>query len=202
MGKKEHFRLGQGWNMIKDFVKEYTENLKRLLDNIDADAIAEIIEVLEKAQKNKGDIYVMGNGGSAATASHMVNDLGVGLQRRGLMYFRIASLADNTPVTTALANDIGYDNIFSSQLENRLEKKDVIIAISCSGDSPNIVKACEYAKNIGATLIGITGFGGGKLREMSDISFHVDTPKGEYGLVEDMHLILDHIIYSYYLRKG
>jgi D-sedoheptulose 7-phosphate isomerase len=132
----------------------------------------------------------------------MVNDLGVGLQRRGLMYFRISSLADNTPVTTALANDIGYDNIFVSQLVNRLEPEDVIIAISCSGDSPNIVLACEYAAKIGATIIGVTGFGGGKLKEMADISFHIDTQKGEYGLVEDMHLILDHIIYSFYISKG
>ena len=188
--------------MINEFIGAYVERLKDLLDRIDKNAIAEIINALETAQHKKSNIYVMGNGGSAATASHMVNDLGVGLQRRGLMYFRISSLADNTPVTTALANDVGYDNIFVSQLINRLEPDDVTIAISCSGDSPNIVRACEYASKIGATIIGVTGFGGGKLKEMADISFHIDTPKGEYGLVEDMHLILDHIIYSYYISKG
>jgi len=188
--------------MINEFIENYVKKLKGLLDGIDSNAIADIIRILETAQHKKSNIYVMGNGGSAATASHMVNDLGVGLQRRGLMYFRISSLADNTPVTTALANDIGYDNIFVSQLVNRLEPDDVIIAISCSGDSPNIVRACEYAAEVGATIIGVTGFGGGRLKELADISFHVDTPKGEYGLVEDMHLILDHIIYSYYISKG
>ncbi|MCD8554289.1 SIS domain-containing protein [Seleniivibrio sp.] len=188
--------------MINEFIENYVKKLKGLLDGIDSNAIADIIRILETAQHKKSNIYVMGNGGSAATASHMVNDLGVGLQRRGLMYFRISSLADNTPVTTALANDVGYDNIFVSQLVNRLEPDDVIIAISCSGDSPNIVRACEYAAEVGATIIGVTGFGGGRLKELADISFHVDTPKGEYGLVEDMHLILDHIIYSYYISKG
>lgn len=85
------------------------------------------------------------------------------------------------------------------QLKNKLTKDDLLIAISCSGNSANIVKAVEYAKTVGAKVIGMTGFEGGKLKEISDIKFHINTTKGEYGLVEDMHMILDHIIYSYYI---
>jgi len=87
------------------------------------------------------------------------------------------------------------------QLKNVINKDDVVIAISCSGNSNNIIKAVEYAKELGSTIIGVTGFDGGKLKKLSDISFHVNTQKNEYGLVEDMHMILDHIIYSYYISK-
>ena len=183
--------------MIKEFSKNYIARLSSMLKNIDVDAIDAIASALEKTVISNSNIYIMGNGGSAATASHMVNDLGVGLRRRGLINFNIHSLADNTPVTTAIANDIGYENIFYMQLEGLLKKDDVIIAISCSGNSPNITKAVNYAKEIGSQVIGITGFDGGVLKTLSNINFHIDAPKGEYGLVEDTHMILDHIIYSY-----
>lgn len=180
----------------------YVNNLIQLLQNIDYEIVDQIIKILGEAAHKHSSIYIIGNGGSAATASHMVNDLGAGLRRRGLMNLDISSLADNIPVITAIANDIGYENIFYMQLEGLLKETDVLIAISCSGNSENITKAVEYAKHIGSTIIGITGFDGGKLRALCDINFHVDAPKGEYGLVEDMHMILDHIIYSYYINKG
>ena len=184
------------------FFKNYIERLKSLLDCIDSSSIAEIIKELEQTIKNSSKIYVMGNGGSSATASHIANDLGVGLRRRNIINFDIVSLGDNSAVTSAIANDIGFENIFYMQLKDILKPDDVIIAISCSGNSQNIVKAIDYAKEIGVTIIGITGFDGGKLKDISDISFHVDAPKGEYGLVEDAHMILDHMIYSYYIDKG
>ncbi|MEA2049977.1 MAG: SIS domain-containing protein [Campylobacterota bacterium] len=187
---------------INNFITEYTNNLKLLLDNIDKKGIEKIIFALEKTKINKSKIYILGNGGSAATASHMVNDLGVGLRRRDISNFDIISLADNTPVCTAISNDIGYNNIFYMQLKGLLKKEDLIIAISCSGNSKNILKAVEYGNTIGSTIIGLTGFDGGKLKKESDISFHINTKKGEYGLVEDLHMILDHIIYSYYIQKG
>ena len=130
----------------------------------------------------------------------MVNDLGVGLRRRGIINFNIMSLGDNSAVTSAIANDIGFENIFYMQIEGILKADDVIIAISCSGNSPNITKAIEYAKKVGSTIIGVTGFDGGELKKLSDINFHVDAPKGEYGFVEDVHMILDHMIYSYYIE--
>ncbi len=185
---------------IKQFVNNYTLALKQLLDKIDPNVIESILILLEETRVAGGRVYVIGNGGSAATASHMVNDLGAGLRRRNIVNFDIVSLADNTPVCSAISNDVGYDNIFYLQLKGLLKAKDLLIAISCSGDSANIVKAVEYAHTIRAKVIGCTGFSGGFLKKNCDINYHVDAPKGEYGLVEDMHMILDHIFYSYYIQ--
>jgi len=187
---------------IKEFTKNYIENLKRLLDSIDETVVEDIVNEIEKLLINRGRLYILGNGGSSATASHMVNDLGTGLRRRDIINLDVVSLGDNSPVVTAIANDIGYENIFYMQMKGLINPKDVILAISCSGNSPNIVKAVEYAKEQGCKIIGVTGFDGGKLKELANIKFHVEAPKGEYGLVEDVHMILDHIIYSYYIQKG
>lgn len=187
---------------INQFVPLYISKLQKLLDEVDVQVIGQIIEKLEVTRKKKARIYILGNGGSSATASHMVNDLGAGLRRREIRNFDVTSLGDNSPVVTAIANDIGYENSFYMQMKGLISSDDVIIAISCSGDSPNIVKAVGYAKELGCTIIGVTGFGGGYLKRVSDINFHVDAPEGEYGLVEDVHMILDHIIYSYYIQRG
>ena len=186
---------------IKPFVTDYLSRLKFILDNIDPVVISEIIDSLEQTIINKSRIYIIGNGGSSATASHMVNDLGVGLRRRNIVNFDVVSLGDNSPVVTAIANDIGYESIFFMQMKGLINPNDLIIAISCSGDSPNIVKAVDYAQELGCKVIGVTGFNGGYLKKISDVSFHVNAPKNEYGLVEDTHMILDHIIYSYYIQK-
>jgi len=187
---------------IKQFVPFYIERLKSLLDKIDVEVVQQIVDELEKTKKHNSRIYILGNGGSSATASHMVNDLGAGLRRREIRNFDVTSLGDNTPVVTAISNDIGYENSFYMQMKGLISPHDVIIAISCSGDSPNIVKAVSYAKDLGCTIVGVTGFKGGYLKEASDICFHVDAPEGEYGLVEDVHMILDHVIYSYYIKRG
>lgn len=187
---------------MNDFLEKYIVKLKQLLDKVDTNDVYKIIEQIELTVKNKSKIYVIGNGGSSATASHMANDFGIGLKRRGIIDFNISSLGDNSAVTSAIANDIGFENIFYMQLKGVLKPEDVIIAISCSGNSPNITKAINYAKEVGSTIIGVTGFDGGELKRLSDINFHVDAPKGEYGLVEDVHMILDHMIYSYYIDKG
>ena len=185
---------------IKPFVKDYLTRLKQILDDIDVDVISDIVDTLEETIENKSRIYILGNGGSAATASHMVNDLGAGLRRRDVINFDVTSLGDNSSVVTAIANDIGYENIFYMQMKGHINADDVVVAISCSGDSPNIIKAADYAKNLGCKIIGVTGFNGGYLKKISNINFHVDAPEGEYGLVEDAHMILDHIIYSYYIQ--
>ena len=186
---------------IRLFVETYLSKLKLILDNIDPNDISRIINALEKTIDNKSKIYIMGNGGSSATASHMASDLGAGLRRRDIINFDVVSLGDNSSVITAIANDIGYENIFYMQLKGLINPDDVIIAISCSGNSPNIIKATDYAKNIGCEIIGVTGFDGSKLKKMSSISFHIDTEKNQYGLVEDAHMILDHIIYSYFIQR-
>ena len=185
---------------IKPFVKDYLTRLSQILDDIDADVVSDIVNTFEETIKNKSRIYILGNGGSAATASHIVNDLGAGLRRRGIINFDVTSLGDNSPVITAIANDIGYENIFYMQMKGHINADDVVVAISCSGESPNIIKAVDYAKDLGCKIIGVTGFNGGYLKKISNINFHVDAPEGEYGLVEDAHMILDHIIYSYYIQ--
>jgi len=182
-------------------VKGYLDNLVSILQNVDIPRIYEIIDKLEQCHDDGAVLYIMGNGGSAATASHMANDLSVGLKLRDIRNFNVQSLSDNTPVCTAISNDIGYENVFYAQLKNKLKPKDVLIAISCSGNSPNIVKASVYAREIGATVIGLTGFDGGELKALSDINYHINTDKGEYGLVEDAHMILDHVIYNYYISE-
>jgi len=184
---------------MKKFTKKYIKRLISSLKETDIDSVSKIIKALDKT---KGKIYIIGNGGSAATASHMVNDLGAGLRRRNIKKFDVESLNDNTPVCTAIANDIGYKNVFYMQLKDRIKPKDILIAISCSGNSKNITKAVKYSKKQGAKIIGITGFDGGKLKKKSDINFHVPTQKNNYGLVEDMHMILNHIIYSYYINQA
>lgn len=194
--------MNRGSMEIKEFTKSYIESLKKLLDSVDESVVEEIVLEIEKLLINKGRLYILGNGGSSATASHMVNDLGAGLRRRNIINLDVVSLGDNSPVVTAIANDIGYDNIFYMQMQGLIKPEDVILAISCSGNSPNILKAITYAKECNCKIIGVSGFDGGKLKELSDINFHVDAPKGEYGLVEDVHMILDHIIYSYYIQKA
>jgi D-sedoheptulose 7-phosphate isomerase len=185
----------------KKFTLDYVKRLKILLDNINTDSIEKIIKQINLTVKNNSKVYLLGNGGSSATASHMANDLGAGLRRRGLINIDSISLSDNSPVVTAIANDIGYDQIFYMQLYGLLKNEDLVIAISCSGNSPNIINAVKYAKEIGSCVIGVTGFDGGKLKSLSDIEFHVAAKKNEYGLVEDVHMILDHILYSYFLNK-
>jgi len=186
---------------IKEFTKKYIDNLKNILDKVDLNVVEQIVEQIEKVSKYRSRFYVIGNGGSSATASHWANDFAIGLKRRELLTIDMLSLGDNHAVTSATANDIGYKNIFYMQLKDILKPEDVILAISCSGNSPNIVTAVEYAKEIGSTVIGASGFDGGRLKEIADIKFHVDAAKGDYGLVEDVHMILDHIIYSYYIQK-
>lgn len=187
---------------MKFFFTQYKNQLKKLIDTIDNDIILEIITAIETSYNNGGKIYIIGNGGSAATASHMANDLGVGLKRRNIRSFNVESLVDNVAVCTALANDIGYENIFYMQLKNKIGKNDVLIAISCSGNSRNIIKAIDYAKENNTKIIGITGFDGGELKRKSDINFHVQTQKNQYGLVEDVHMILDHMLYTYFIEQS
>jgi len=183
------------------FLKGYKSKLCQTLETVDFDIVSEIISEFENTVKKNSVIYVIGNGGSSATASHMENDLGIGLKRRNIVDFNIKSLGDNSAVCTAIANDVGYENIFYLQLLNKLKPDDILVAISCSGNSPNIVKAVEYARKIGTKVIGLTGFDGGILKKMSDLNFHVEAETGEYGLVEDIHMMFDHMIYSYYIDK-
>lgn len=186
---------------IDKFVCDYVDELTKLLKDIDTKPIESFYNALVETSKKNSRVYILGNGGSAATASHMANDLKVGLGRRGIINIDAVSLADNSSVVTALANDVGYDNIFYMQLKDTLKPDDIIVAISCSGNSQNIIKAVEYAKECGSKIIGMTGFDGGELHKLSDIKIHLNTTHGEYGLVEDMHMIINHMISCYFQGK-
>lgn len=142
----------------------------------------------------------MGNGGSAATATHFACDLGKGT-KTGQHKFKTQALADNLATFTAYANDEGYEYVFSKQLENVLQKGDIVVALSASGNSQNLINAIVYAKTRGALTISLLGFDGGKLKDISDVALVVHTNKGEYGPVEDVHLVLDHLITSFLYRK-
>ena len=185
---------------FKVFTKEYIDNLHSLLNNIDMNEFEKIYKHIVNLGNTDSRIFLIGNGGSASTASHMANDLGTGLKRREIITLDAISLCDNASVTTALANDIEFENIFYMQLKDIIKPKDTLIAISCSGNSSNIIKAVEYSKNLGTTIIGLTGFEGGKLKELSDINVHFETNKNEYGLVEDAHMILNHMLFSYFCK--
>lgn len=186
---------------FKDFAKDYIYRLNELMIKMDLDELNRFYEVLLDV-KNDSTIYILGNGGSSATASHMANDLAVGLKIREIKSLRVVCLSDNSAITYAISNDIGFDNVFYMQLKDILRPEDKIIAISCSGNSGNIIKAVEYAKEMKTTIIGLTGFDGGRLKELSDINLHFETHRGEYGLVEDAHSIINHLMFTYFKKKG
>ena len=155
--------------------------------------IADFIDILLKTREQGSIVYFIGNGGSASTASHWANDLSIGTKLLDKP-FRAISLCDNQSVLTAIANDYGYEDIFSRQLAILLKENDVVVAISASGNSPNIIQALNVAKNKGVITVGLSAFDGGKLKALVDISVHVPTAQGEYGPAEDVHMMLDHLV--------
>jgi len=176
---------------MREIIRGYIDELKSALDSLPIDKIEEAVEMIWGTYESGGTIFVAGNGGSASTSSHFACDLGKGTAREGRRRLKVLSLSDNIALITAWANDTSYENIFYQQLVNLMEPGDLLIAISASGNSPNVLKAAEYAKSIGCKVIGLTGFGGGKLADMADLSIVVASYN--YGPVEDVHLVLDHI---------
>ena len=155
-----------------------------------------MLELLQNVMVNKGIIYFCGNGGSASTANHFAADLGNNTRSVGDPPFLTESLCCNEALVTAIGNDFGYENIFTRQLEHRLTSRDAVVAISASGNSPNVLNAISLAKEIGAKTVGLSGFDGGRLKLLVDVSFHAPFKKGEYGPVEDYHLMLNHFLVS------
>ncbi|MES2615093.1 MAG: SIS domain-containing protein [Bdellovibrionota bacterium] len=182
----------------KEFAEQYVHYLKEIMNNLDFDRIGQFIDLILLARNTGKRIYFLGNGGSASTASHFANDLSAGT-RSWKKPFKAISLTDNNAILTAIGNDAGYEEIFVQQLKTHLEIKDVVVAISASGNSTNVIKAIDYANSIGAVTVGLTGFDGGKLREVCHLSLHVPSNMGEYGPVEDVHMIFDHLLYGYLL---
>ena len=188
----------------QDYIRRYFDYLSHMLQQLDAAAIERTIEIFAEAAQNEKTIYLIGNGGSAATASHMANDLAFGAWMPDYPPFRVVSLTDNVPLMTAVGNDVDYTNIFSHQLRYLVKPGDVLLALSVSGNSPNILEAVRLAREQGAVTIGWSGFDGGKLQNLVDLYLHIPSNRGEYGPVEDVMMILDHVMHSYYMlsRRG
>lgn len=173
-------------------IEWYFDEMKAVLDRIEREPIHEAIDVLHQARMDGRQIFIMGNGGSASTATHMVCDLAKNTRQPDWPHYKVIGLADNMAIFSAYGNDDGYDNVFRLQLANLLNPGDVVVAISTSGNSPNVVRAVDLANERGATVIGMTGFGAGKLGPMVDIHLHV--PSDCIEIVEDIHLMLEHMI--------
>lgn len=182
---------------IKVIAKTYISDLKLAADAIDVGDLQKIANVLLSAYRKDKKVFILGNGGSASTSSHMAADLGKGTLRN--VYnpkekrFQIISLTDNVAAMTAFANDLSYDDMFVQQLHNLVQKGDVVIGISGSGNTPNVIKALMYAKSKGATTVGLLGYTtGGKAKDLVD--YNITIQSNSYGIIEDLHLSLDHIL--------
>ncbi len=183
-----------------EFAQGYALRLVQLLQTMDWESVSRVIELFFDARSRHGTIFFVGNGGSAATASHFANDMCVCASPEGRTPFRALSLTSNNAHLTCLANDFGYDTVFSLQLRNLMLPGDVVVGISASGNSSNVVKALEYADLNGGISVAIVGFDGGRMKEIAQYCIHVRTEKGEYGPVEDLHMVLDHLISNYLAR--
>lgn len=175
-----------------DYADRYLGQLIQEINMLSRDTMIEIARTLRTAQLNGKSVFVMGNGGSAVTASHMACDFAKNIRMPGQPRMKVISLADGLAALTAYANDEGYENVFSEPLRSLAEAGDVVIAISGSGNSPNIIKGLQTAREMGLTSIGLTGFKGGKLKDWADICLIVNSDSMER--IEDAHLIINHIL--------
>jgi len=182
------------------FSNNYLEYLTNLIAKLDREAIAKFADLLLESRDSGATTYFLGNGGSASTATHFVNDVSLG-SRQFEKPFRAISLCDNQAVITAIANDDGYENIFIQQLQTLAKPGDTIVCISASGNSKNLIKAIEYAKDNNIYVVGLTAFDGGYLKKNCDLNIHVPTKVGEYGPAEDLHMVVCGLIGSYFREK-
>lgn len=178
--------------MWAQWIEEYFDGIRRALEALPREALLQIIAQIEAAARDGRMIFICGNGGSAATASHFACDLAKGTRRPGAPMVRTVALTDNVPLLTAWANDTDYRWVFAEQLRPLVRPGDLLIAISGSGNSPNVLEAVRVAREAGAFTIGLTGFQGGKLRDLVDLCLIV--PSNCMEQIEDLHLILHHTI--------
>jgi len=181
------------------FAGRYLEYLCKVLKEIDVKAIGRFVATLLDARSRGATVFFIGNGGSAATASHFANDLAIGTNDYEKP-FRALSLTDNLAILTAVGNDFGYEEIFVRQLQVLGKPGDVVVGISASGNSANLLKAFEHARAARIKTVAITAFDGGKMKGLADEGIHVATGLKEYGPAEDAHMVLDHLIGAYLIR--
>ena len=176
-------------------IQNYISHLQGVLERLTLLDVKSSIDAIMEAYYADKQIFVIGNGGSASTASHIACDLGKGTSVPGKPRFRVISLTDNVATMTAWSNDVSYEDVFIEQLKNLVNPGDLVLGISASGNSENVIRALRYASEIGCKTVGWSGFGGGKLAEICDINVIVDS--NLYGPVEDVHLILNHILHAW-----
>jgi D-sedoheptulose 7-phosphate isomerase len=187
---------------ISEFTKKYFENLKDVLDNLDINKISKLSKYFEICRNKNAKIFVIGNGGSAVNASAMANDLGFDiLKKTQKKPFKIISLTDNNAINTAISNDIGFENLFISQLKTLYQKNDILIVLSVSGNSENLIRAAKWFRKKKGLVFGILGIDGGKLKKICNDNIIIKSKKGEYGPVEDTQLIINHIFAHWYQIK-
>jgi len=183
--------------LVTKFFDNYKNRLNSLLDKVDAKQLSEIIGMLIGVFKNGKTVYVCGNGGSAATASHMQADFTFFVRYFTKFRPKMVALTDNVSMITAVGNDTTFKDIFVEQLKGRFESGDLIICISASGNSENVIRAAEYANSSGGESIGFIGFDGGRLLDVCTASLYTQNEKSDYGPIEDLHMIYDHVIVNY-----
>ena len=182
---------------LSGFLKSYRIRLNNLFDSINIDMLESIIATLVTAFKNGNTLYVGGNGGSAATASHIQADFQFFVRYFTDIRPKVVSLTDNIPLITAISNDISYEDVFVEQMKGMFNKGDLLLAISASGNSPNVVKAVEFAKELCGTTIAFCGFKGGKLKKIADLPLYTPNADKDYGPIEDLHMILNHVLINF-----
>ena len=190
-------------NNIDEFVSGYFENLKNIINQLDIGSISGFIKEFSDSYEHNQTIFVAGNGGSAATATTMANDIGFDILKKAGIdeAFKVFALTDNASVITAIANDVGYENVFLNQLKIHYRQGDKLLVISASGNSENLIRAAEWVKSRKGKVIGMLGFTGGKLSILCDDFVHIKSETGEYGPVEDAHLIINHILAHWFQNK-
>jgi D-sedoheptulose 7-phosphate isomerase len=177
----------------------YLGRLHAAVDAVPRDRLVALGETLYRAYRTDKQVFTAGNGGSASTASHMAADLAKNTIGPNMPRFRVISLNDNVAMMTALANDLGYDSVFSEQLTNLIRAGDILIVVSASGHSPNILRAIRYAQEQSAEVVGLLGFGGGPAAAMVDLPIVVSS--SDYGVVEDVHLIINHVMVDFFKTR-
>ena len=182
----------------QDAIRAYIAEEIKTLEALDVDMIDLAMREIEQAYRHDGTVYIFGNGGSASTASHYANDFNKGLSEHLEKKFRFICLNDNVPTLMAVANDIGYEEVFRFQLLGRLRPDDLVIGISGSGNSPNVVNALQYAKEQGVHTMGIVGYDGGKVKQTADVSLHV--PVMNMQISEDVHMFFDHLMMTVFMK--
>ncbi len=183
---------GEDGAVVSDVVTRYLAELAATMERLPHEEIEWLVELLHRTRLEGRQVFLLGNGGSAATASHFACDLAKNTISGGLPNFRALSLTDNAALMTAWANDTAYDNLFCGQLGCLLQAGDVVIGISGSGNSPNVLRAMEMARAAGATTVGLTGFAGGRLKDLVDRA--VVVPCNCMEQIEDLHLVLEHLV--------